>query len=168
VGRVMKYGMKIFGTIMIAHWLEHIFQAYQVYVLHLHRECALGLLGMKYPWLIKTESLHYVFAMWTVWAMIYAGWKYFESDWASKMWIYGTIAAVWHFIEHCLLFGQAVTHHYLFHQSQPTSIIQLFVPRIELHLFYNSIITLLAGVALLEEYLYRDATECYEDHCDCR
>jgi hypothetical protein len=157
----MKYGMKIFGAIMIAHWLEHLFQAYQVYVLHMDRTCALGMLGMKYPWLIRTESLRYMFAIVTVWGIVYAGWNYFQSEFAAKIWVVALIAATWHLIEHFLLFGQAVTHSYLFGKTQPTSIIQLIVPRIELHLFYNSIITLLVVYALWRERLY------HQRYCKC-
>lgn len=160
----MKHGMKIFGAVMVAHWLEHLFQAYQVYILHVHRECALGLLGMKYPWLVRTESLHFVFALLTWLGMIYAGWFYFESRTAVKIWVIGLIAAAWHLFEHMLLFEQAIRHRFLFGATQPISIIQLFVPRIELHLFYNSIITLLVLLALWEERLYQDVMKFDKDH----
>jgi hypothetical protein len=164
----MKYGMKIFGTIMIVHWLEHLFQAYQVYVLHMNRTCALGMLGMKYPWLIRTESLHFVFALLTFAGMIYAGRHYFESEFAGKTWVLGLFAAAWHGFEHLVLFLQAATHTYFFDRTEPTTIIQLVVPRIELHLFYNSIITILALTALAKEYLYRDAIDFaakHKEHC---
>lgn len=165
----MKYGMKIFGALMIAHWLEHLFQAYQVYVMHMDRACALGMLGMKYPWLIRTESLHFGFALFTFVGIIYAGWHYFESKFATKMWALGLVTAAWHLFEHVLLFSQAVSHSYLFGRSQPISIIQLIVPRIELHLFYNSIITFFILFALVEEYLYRKYTgfaKEHDEHCE--
>lgn len=165
----MKYGMKIFGALMIAHWLEHLFQAYQVYVMHMDRSCALGMLGMKYPWLIRTESLHFVFALLTVAGFLYAGWHYFESKFATKLWAFGCLVSIWHSIEHTLLFYQATTHRYLFGAHQPMSIIQLFVPRIELHLFYNSIITLFMVFALIEEKMYLDVQKFkreHDEHCE--
>jgi hypothetical protein len=160
----MSYKMKIFGLVMIAHWLEHIFQAYQVYVLHMNRECALGMLGMKYPWLIRTESLHFGFAVLTTVGIVWAGWQYFDAPWAMKAWAIGFLASVWHLFEHLLLFIQAVSHHYFFGATQPMSLIQLIVPRIELHLFYNSVVTILLLLALLEEDSFRNIKEFQRTH----
>lgn len=168
----MKYGMKIFGAIMVAHWLEHLFQAYQVYVLHMSRACSLGLLGMKYPWLIRTESLHLAFAWLTFMMFYFAGVGYFSSKFAIKMWIAGWAAAFFHLVEHSLLFAQAVSHHYLFGATQPTSLLQLLVPRIELHLFYNSVITILMLLSLESEWSYQEIKQFkrdHKDHCEfCR
>jgi hypothetical protein len=163
----MKYGMKIFGVLMTAHWLEHLFQAYQVYVMHIPRTCALGMLGMKYPWLIRTESLHYAFAFLTCVGFIVAGWHYFESRAAVKLWTAGAAWSLWHLFEHSLLLGQSLSHRYLFGAHQPTSIIQLFVPRIELHLFYNSIITLFMVWALIKEKSFlKKFGKVHEDGCE--
>jgi hypothetical protein len=46
----------------------------------------------------------------------------------------------WHHIEHLLLIIQATTHHNFFGKPVPCSILQLVIPRVELHLFYNSIV----------------------------
>lgn len=151
----MKTSMKIFMAIIALHWVEHLFQAYQVYVMHMDRACALGFLGMKYPWLIRTESLHFAFAMFTMLGMFFVGKNYFMSYGGTKAWVIGFLWSVWHSIEHTLLFFQAVSHHYLFGHSTPISIIQLIVPRIELHLFYNSIITYYIMKALFNEYRYQ-------------
>jgi len=45
-----------------------------------------------------------------------------------------------HHIEHFLLIAQALLGHNFFGRPVPTSIIQLWVPRVELHLFYNTIV----------------------------
>ena len=45
-----------------------------------------------------------------------------------------------HHIEHGLLQIQALIGHNLFDRPVPTSIVQLWVPRVELHLFYNTIV----------------------------
>lgn len=155
----MKLGMKIFMALIALHWVEHLFQAYQVYVMHMNRACALGFLGMRYPWLIRTEILHFGFAMLTMLGMFYVGRKYFASDDAVKAWAIGFIWSIWHMIEHTLLFFQSVSGHYLFGHSAPTSIIQLLIPRIELHLFYNSIITYYIVKALFHEYRYERRTQ---------
>lgn len=143
--------MKLFGGLMIAHWLEHLFQAYQVYVQHLDRACALGMLGMKYPWLVRTESLHFGFAILTVFGFWYAGQDYFENWTATEAWAAGFFVSIWHLCEHTVLFAQAATHHNLFGRSVPFSVLQFVFPRIELHLFYNSVVTILMVAALLIE-----------------
>jgi hypothetical protein len=175
-----------FAALMAAHWLEHAFQAWQVYVMHMPRACALGMLGMRYPWLIRTESLHFGFAVFTtvglllLWNLFAApmmrltstvpgltgrvvvgglvGYKPFIGDMDAKgdvrpvtarWWKAATSISIWHLFEHTLLFGQATLHHNLFGSPVPTSIIQLIVPRIELHLFYNSLVTVPVAVAML-------------------
>jgi hypothetical protein len=156
----------VFAALMAAHWLEHAFQAWQVYVLGMPRPCALGMLGMRYPWLIRTESLHFGFAIFTTIGLL-ALWKVFTelpgddlagyaehfglhtSNPTAPWWRAATYISVWHLFEHTLLFGQAMLHHNLFGAAVPTSIIQLFVPRIELHLFYNSLVTIPIVVAMV-------------------
>ena len=60
--------------------------------------------------------------------------------------------SVFHFIEHLALFFQAQTGRFWFGRSVPTSFIQVFFPRIELHLFYNSVVTVLVSVAMYYRY----------------
>jgi len=52
-----------FMLVVLAHWGEHLFQAYQIYVMGWPRPKANGLLGLWYPWLIKSEVLHYAYAV---------------------------------------------------------------------------------------------------------
>jgi hypothetical protein len=54
-----------FLLLVLAHGAEHLLQAYQVYALGWPRERALGLLGLRFPWLVTSEWLHsgYVFGM---------------------------------------------------------------------------------------------------------
>ena len=56
-------GLRIFMVIVAFHWVEHLVQAWQAFVLHWPRPMSMGLLGMVYPWLMKTEVLHYGFAI---------------------------------------------------------------------------------------------------------
>src|SRR5437667_8528242 len=58
-----KPALQIFMAIVLAHWGEHLFQAYQIYVMGWPRPKALGMLGMIYPWAIKMEVLHYGYAL---------------------------------------------------------------------------------------------------------
>src|SRR5689334_11500013 len=55
--------LQIFIVIVLGHWAEHFFQAYQIYVMKRPRPKALGMLGLVYPWLVKTETLHYAYAL---------------------------------------------------------------------------------------------------------
>ena len=147
----MNKKMTAFGALMIGHWLEHGFQAYQVYYQHMPRACALGMLGMKYPWLVKTESLHFSFALLTTGGLILLR-DYCKNCKAKKFWKVATYISYWHLFEHSLLFAQACLHHNLFHSKVPVSILQLLIPRIELHLFYNTLITIPILIALGIEF----------------
>ncbi len=54
-----KPALQLFMFIVLAHWAEHLVQAFQVYVLGWPLPEARGVLGYWYPWLVKSESLHY-------------------------------------------------------------------------------------------------------------
>lgn len=130
--------LQVFMVIVLGHWGEHLFQAYQIYVMGWPRPKALGMLGLVYPWLMQTESLHYGYAL----VMLIGIWvlrKGFTGI-SYKWWTVALVIQFWHHIEHALLFGQAIAQHNLFHSPVPVSILQLVVPRVELHLFYNSVV----------------------------
>ncbi len=55
--------LQIFMVIVLGHWGEHLAQAYQIYVMGWPRPKANGILGLWYPWLIKSEALHYGYAI---------------------------------------------------------------------------------------------------------
>jgi hypothetical protein len=130
--------LQIFMAIVLAHWAEHLFQAYQIYVMGWPRPQANGLLGLWYPWLIKSETLHYAYAL----VMLIGIWvlrKGFTGT-GRKWWTVALVIQFWHHIEHLLLIIQATTHHNYWGKPVPCSVLQLFFPRVELHLFYNSIV----------------------------
>ena len=52
-----------FMAVVLAHWGEHLVQAYQIYVMGWPPAKAGGILGLWYPWLIKSEVLHYSYAL---------------------------------------------------------------------------------------------------------
>src|SRR6202451_4559378 len=130
--------LMIFMAVVLAHWAEHLFQAYQIYVMGWPRPMANGLIGLWDPWLIKSETLPYGYAL----VMVICLWflrKGFTGVsytwWMVAFWI-----QFWHHIEHFLLIYQATTHHYFWGRPVPCSVLQLIFPRVELHLFYNSIV----------------------------
>jgi len=130
--------LQLFMIVVLAHWSEHLAQAVQIWVLHWPRPKAAGVLGLWFPWLVTSEVLHYGYAL----IMLVGIWvlrKGFVGT-SRKWWTVALIIQFWHHIEHLLLIGQATFHHNLFSSPVPASILQLFAPRVELHLFYNTIV----------------------------
>jgi hypothetical protein len=128
----------LFMGIVLTHWGEHFAQAYQIWVMGWSRPKANGILGLWYPWLIHSEVLHYGYAL----VMLTALWLLrtgftgrSHTWWMISFWI-----QFWHHIEHLLLIGQATFHHNLMGKPVPFSVLQFFFPRVELHLFYNSVV----------------------------
>ena len=131
-------------VISILHFIEHVAQIIEVYVLHIPREKALGILGLFYPWLMRSETLHYALALY----MLVAIWIFRHRFRNNGYWQAALITQTWHHWEHLLLVIQATTGYYLFGQRVPTSVGQLFFPKIELHFFYNLVVFSLMMLAI--------------------
>src|ERR1044072_1418415 len=58
-----KPALQLFMVVVLAHWAEHLVQAFQIYVLGWAPPDARGVLGQWYPWLVKSETLHYGYAI---------------------------------------------------------------------------------------------------------
>lgn len=136
----------VYTAIVLAHWSEHFAQAYQIYVMGWPVKKSLGILGLFFPGLISSEGLHYGYAL----VMLVCFWvlrKGFVGRsytwWMIAFWI-----QFWHHIEHALLISQVLFHHNLFGSPVPMSVAQLVIPRVELHLFYNSIVTIPMAIAM--------------------
>jgi hypothetical protein len=163
-GRSHKLALQIFMAIVLVHWLEHIVQAYQALVLHWPRPMSMGVLGMYYPWLMKTEVLHYSFALVILiglWALRRGFVGRSHRWWMLAFWI-----QFWHHIEHGLLFYQALTHRNLFGGAVPTSVGQIWIPRIELHLIYNALVFIPMLIGMYY-HLFPPATETRRLTCSC-
>ena len=65
-----KAALLVFGFVVVAHWVEHLSQAYQIYVLDWARPKAGGALGLAFPWLVRSEWLHYGFAIFMLVAFV--------------------------------------------------------------------------------------------------
>lgn len=133
-----KPALQLFMFVVLAHWAEHLAQAFQVYVLNWPTPEARGVLGIWFPWLIKSELLHYLYAL-VMLAGIWSLRKGFQGR-ARTWWMISFGIQFWHHIEHALLQGQAIAGRNLFDSPVPVSIAQLWIPRVELHLFYNTIV----------------------------
>ena len=125
----------IFMAVVLAHLAEHLVQGFQVYVLNWSVPNSRGILGQFFPWLVQSEALHYGYALWMLvglWMLRLGFTGRARWWWMAALWI-----QVWHHIEHALLQGQVFVGHYLFGWAGPVSILQPFIPRVELHLIYN-------------------------------
>jgi hypothetical protein len=128
----------LFAAIVLGHWAEHIVQAIQIFVLGWPRPESNGVLGLWYPWLVKSEVLHYAYAI----VMLVGIWvlrKGFVGA-ARQWWTASLMIQFWHHIEHFLLIAQATFGHNLWGSPVPVSVVQLVIPRVELHLFYNVVV----------------------------
>ena len=115
-----------FHVIVLAHWGEHLVQAYQIYVMGWPRPKANGILGLWYPWLIKSEALHYGYAL----VMLIGIWvlrKGFTGG-SHTWWTVALVIQFWHHIEHFLLIWQATFHHNFWGKPVPCSVLQLVFP----------------------------------------
>lgn len=133
-----KLALQSFMVVVLAHWAEHLAQAFQIYVLGWPVPSARGVLGLWFPWLVASETLHYGYALVmlvVIWALRkgFVGRSY--TWWMIAFWI-----QFWHHIEHLLLISQATIGRNLFNSPVPVSIAQLWIPRVELHLFYNTVV----------------------------
>lgn len=136
----------LFMVIVLAHWAEHLTQAFQIWALDWPRPKARGALGMPFPWLVSSEWMHYLYAI-----IMLAGLFLLRPAFIGRARTWWTVALVlqfWHHIEHFLLLLQALTHSNLAGKPAPTSIAQLVFPRVELHLFYNVVVFIPMIVAM--------------------
>ncbi|HTV65317.1 MAG TPA: hypothetical protein VMD98_06920, partial [Bryocella sp.] len=136
----------VFMAIVLAHWGEHLAQAYQIWVMGWPIPKANGIVGLWYPWMIKSETLHYGYAL----IMLIGLWV-LRKGFVGRSYIWWMVAfwiQFWHHIEHLLLIGQATFHHNFFGKPVPYSVIQLIVPRVQLHLIYNGAVFLPMVIAM--------------------
>lgn len=159
-----RLALNVFMLIVVAHWAEHITQAYQIWVLGWPRPQARGALGTPFPWLVTSEWLHYGYAI-----VMLIGLLLLRPGFAGRAKAWWTVALViqfWHHIEHLLLLIQAQVHQPFFGQAVPTSLLQLAFPRVELHLFYNSIVFIPMIIAVYF-HMRPNNKELAHAHCNC-
>lgn len=160
-----RRALLIFLAIVVAHWAEHLIQAFQIWVLDWPRPRARGLLGLQFPWLVKSEWLHYWYAIVMLVGLVLLRPSYRGR---GRAWWNAALAIqMWHHFEHFLLLLQvAVLHQNLFGSKVPTSIVQLVAPRVELHLFYN-VIVFIPMVIAMYYHRYPPAVEGRTAPCTC-
>ena len=142
-----ELALRGFMAIVLAHWGEHLLQAFQIYGLGWPVPQARGALGYFFPYLVTSEMLHYGYAlvMLTGLALLRPGFMGTED---RRWWTIALSIQFFHHFEHLLLQGQYMFGQNLFGRPVPTSILQLWLPRVELHLFYNTIVFIPMMVAM--------------------
>jgi hypothetical protein len=156
--------LQLFMAIVLAHWGEHFAQAYQIWVMGWPASKANGILGLWYPELIKSETLHYGYAL----VMLVGLWV-LRSGFTGRSRTWWTVALAiqfWHHIEHLLLITQATIHHNFWGKPVPFSVLQLVFPRVQLHLFYNSVVFIPMVIAMYF-HMFPPEGEPHTAQCTC-
>jgi hypothetical protein len=156
--------LQVFTVIVLAHWAEHLAQAFQIYVLGWSPPESRGVLGQWYPWLVKSEVLHYTYAI----VMLVGIWMLRDGfvGRSRRWWTVALVIQFWHHIEHGLLQVQALIGQNLFNSPVPVSIAQLWIPRVELHLIYNTIVFIPMVIAMYH-HMFPPRSEAIEMRCTC-
>ncbi|MBW4535183.1 MAG: hypothetical protein KME09_14710 [Pleurocapsa minor HA4230-MV1] len=132
--------MKIFIGICIAHFVEHLAQIYELYVLGWSRPLCLGFLGLWQPALMHSEWLHYGYALFML-----IGLYQLQRQVKTRWWVTTIYLQQFHHLEHLLLLIQALGGVAM---ANRTSIGGAFFPRLELHFFYNLVVMIPMMIAL--------------------
>jgi hypothetical protein len=159
-----KYALWTYTMIVLAHWAEHLAQTTQIYVLGWSLPESRGVVGLWFPWVIKSEALHYMYAI----VMLIAFWILRTGfvGRSYKWWMVAFWIQFWHHIEHAILQGQVIFQTNLFGKPAPWSIAQLFIPRVELHLFYNTIVFVPMVIAMFYHMFPSPGEEAHMG-CSC-
>ena len=120
--------------------------------------------GYFFPGLVTSEMLHYGYAL-VMLAGLWALRPGFTGKQDRRWWTIALGIQFFHHIEHALLQAQVLLGHNLFGRPVPTSIAQLWVPRVELHLFYNTIVFIPMIVAMY--YHMFPPAEAGRPSCTC-
>jgi len=142
-----EIALQVFTVIVLGHWAEHLLQAFQIYALGWPVPEARGALGYFFPYLVTSEMLHYGYAL-----VMLAGLLLLRPGFTGiedrRWWTIALSIQFFHHFEHLLLQGQYLAGQNLFGRPVPTSLLQLWVPRVELHLFYNTIVFIPMVIAM--------------------
>lgn len=162
-GELHEKALWVYAAVVGAHWLEHLAQAYQIWLINTPRPQALGAVGAFFPWLVRSEVMHFGFALFMFAGLIILAPGF--SGAAAKWWYASLAIQAWHFIEHSLLQGQVAVGTNLFHSDIPMSVFQVWIPRAELHLLYNLLVFAPMVVAMVLHARPKAGSE--QDACSC-
>lgn len=148
-GKDHKRLLALYMVVVGLHFAEHILQLYQFAVLGWARPASGGLLGLWAPQLAMAELLHFGYNSFQLIGLLalLGGFK----GRARTFWIIAIVLQGWHWFEHALLQLQWITKIYLYNGPKQMSVLEVFLPRIELHFIYNMLVVIPTLIAV---YLY--------------
>lgn len=152
----------IYLLIVTLHWIEHLVQAAQIWIFEMPRPEALGALGYVFPWLVKSEVMHFTYAV-----LMFIGLVILRPGFRGKArgwWTASMVIQGWHLVEHTLLQAQAIAGQNMFGSPVPTSLLQPLIPRPELHLLYNLVVFIPMVVAM---WLHTRPEQAEVNDCSC-
>ena len=156
--------LQVFMFIVLAHWGEHLVQAYQIYVMGWPRPE-----GQWHSWTVvsladqvRSAALRLCHGH----ADRHLGAAQGIHRRLAKWWTVALVIQFWHHIEHFLLIWQATSHHNFWGKPVPCSVLQLVFPRVELHLFYNSMVFIPMVIAMYY-HMFPSAAEERTMVCTC-
>jgi len=164
-GKWHERALQIYAFIVLAHWGEHLVQAVQIYALNWPVPDSRGILGQFYPWVVKSEALHYGYAI----VMLIGLWI-LRTGFAGRSrtwWMISFWIQFWHHIEHALLQGQAIVGQNLFDNPVPVSVVQIWIPRVELHLFYNTVVFIPMAIGMYYHVFPPAGEDPHATGCSC-
>jgi hypothetical protein len=121
--------MRVFLFVVIAHFVEHLAQLFELFIFGWDRPDCLGFLGLWQPGLMRSEWLHYLYAL-----SMLIGLYWLRKQVNNHWWTRTIHLQHYHHIEHLLLLVQAMLG------LKATGIGGIWFPRIELHFFYNLVV----------------------------
>lgn len=154
----------LYMVVVFGHWLEHLTQIYQVYVMGWAPKVAGGVLGLWFPGLAQAEVLHFGYNLFLLSGILLLRGAFRGRS--RHWWNLALLLQGWHFTEHVLLQVQWVTRVYLFGRAEQTGIGQLFLDRVELHFLYNLLVFVPMVVGMYFHF-YPIDLEREEDTCGC-
>lgn len=134
--------MKWFMFVVTLHFLEHIAQIIQLYVFKWLRPNCVGILGLWYPWLIQSEWLHYIYAVFMLVGLIIL-----KKRQKNRWWTTAIHLQQFHHFEHLLLLVQAIANVPMANRVSIGSL--FFSSRIELHFFYNLMVMIPIVISIM-------------------
>jgi hypothetical protein len=137
---------------------------FQIFALGWAKPDSRGILGQWFPWLVSSELLHYGYAI-----IMLVAFFLLRPGFVGRSRLWWDIALgiqFWHHIEHALLQGQAIVGQNLFGSPVPISIVQLWVPRVELHFLYNTLVFVPMLIAIYY-HMYPPGGETAHAQCSC-
>jgi hypothetical protein len=130
--------LTLFMVLVFFHFSEHLLQAGQAFVLQWPRAASGGLLGLWRPDLASSEVLHFAYNLFQLFGLVVLLGGF--SGRARFWWKVAIGFQCWHFFEHALLQTQWLTKMYLYGANKQMSLLEVILPRIELHFIYNVLV----------------------------